>query len=69
MSPHRRNNLARVPLLPTSPMTLVCPLCKAKAGRDCVTSSGGLSLVHVARIKAATAKDVANKLDALAGTD
>jgi hypothetical protein len=43
-------------VLPTSPLTLVCPLCKAKPGRDCATSSGGLSVVHVKRIKAAAAK-------------
>jgi hypothetical protein len=34
--------------LPVSPMTLVCPFCKAKPGDDCASSSGGyLALAHV----------------------
>lgn len=36
--------------LPVSPISLVCPLCKAKRGRDCTTSKGKLSVVHVERI-------------------
>ncbi len=37
-----------------SPMTLVCPLCRAKPGRDCATVSGiPLPIVHVSRIRAA----------------
>jgi hypothetical protein len=48
--------------LPTSPITLLCPYCKAKPGRDCATSSGGLAIVHLARIKAAASKDQAAKI-------
>jgi hypothetical protein len=40
--------------LPISPMTLVCPFCKAKPADDCVSATGNnLALVHVARIAAA----------------
>ena len=35
-----------VPLLPTSPMSLECPLCHAKALKDCATSSGRFSIVR-----------------------
>jgi hypothetical protein len=42
------------------PLTLVCPFCEAKPDDDCATSSGGFSILHVARIQAAAAKDVAN---------
>jgi hypothetical protein len=48
-------------ILPVSPESVRCPFCGAKSGRDCVTNSGGFSLVHVARIKAAAAMDLANK--------
>jgi hypothetical protein len=44
-----------VQMLPTSPVTLACPRCKAKPGHDCVMLSGKAPLVHVARIKAAAA--------------
>jgi hypothetical protein len=47
--------------LPTSPISVNCPLCQAKAGEDCSTSSGAFALLHVARIAAAAAKDKANK--------
>ena len=47
-----------IPVLPISPITLVCPLCHAKPGKDCETPSGMyLPLVHVARIKAAAKFD------------
>ena len=46
--------------LPISPMTLVCPLCSAKPGHDCETVTGiHLPIVHVARVKAAAARDLA----------
>jgi hypothetical protein len=46
--------------LAISPLTLVCPLCGVKAGRPCETSSGEeLELVHLVRIKAAAAQDLA----------
>jgi hypothetical protein len=41
--------------LKTSPLRLICPFCKAKVGEDCLTSAGGFSAVHIARIKAAAA--------------
>src|SRR3979409_2414295 len=46
--------------LPISPMTLACPLCSAKPGHDCETVAGiHLPTVHVARVKAAAARDAA----------
>jgi hypothetical protein len=39
--------------LPTSPMSLLCPTCMSKPGRDCITTSGRFAAIHVARIKAA----------------
>jgi hypothetical protein len=51
-----------LPQLHISPMILVCPLCGAKPGHVCETASGGaLEIIHVARIKAAVAKEVAIK--------
>lgn len=48
----------RIPeILPTSPLTIVCPFCKAKRGQDCETSKGGFAVVHVKRIQAAAARD------------
>jgi hypothetical protein len=41
--------------LKTSPRRLTCPFCKAQAGEDCLTSTGGFSAVHIARIQAAAA--------------
>jgi hypothetical protein len=53
---------ANLPQLHISPMILVCPLCGAKPGHVCETASGGtLEIVHVARIKAAAAKDAVMK--------
>ncbi len=49
----------RIQDLPTSPMTISCPLCKANPGYECETRSGGFSIVHVARVKAAAIEDVA----------
>ena len=43
-------------MLPVSPESLRCPLCGAEPGKDCATSSGGFSVIHVARIKASLAK-------------
>jgi hypothetical protein len=48
-------------ILPMSPITLGCPYCKAKPGKDCATSSGGFAVLHLARIKAAAEKDAAKK--------
>jgi len=51
--------------LPASPLSLACPFCKAKPGKNCATSSGGFAVVHLERIKAAAkkaaAKTAANK--------
>jgi len=41
----------------TSPMSLLCPICMSMPGRDCITTSGGLAAIHVARIKAAALAD------------
>lgn len=42
-----------------SPMTLVCPRCAAKAGKVCGLYAGDLELVHVERIEAAVAMNLA----------
>jgi hypothetical protein len=48
--------------LPISPVTLICPECHAKPGKDCATIPGAfVGIVHVARIKAAAKLDRANK--------
>ncbi len=50
----KRVVLPRVPrVIPTDPLKLSCPFCGAKKGKDCATSGGGFSVVHVLRIKAA----------------
>ena len=48
-------------VLPISPISLDCPLCGAKPGHDCETTSGGLSAVHLDRIKAAALADKSSK--------
>jgi hypothetical protein len=53
--------------LSTNPITLACPFCKAKVGQDCATSSGGFSILHVARIKAAALRDRTRKRKARRG--
>jgi hypothetical protein len=47
--------------LPVSPVSLRCPYCKAKPGKDCATISGTLAVVHLARVKAAAAMDLFNR--------
>jgi len=47
--------------LRTSPMSLLCPTCMSMPGRDCITTSGGLAAIHVARIKAAALADKEKK--------
>jgi hypothetical protein len=45
-------------VLPISPMSLTCPLCNAKPGKACNTSSRTrLEVVHLARIKAPAKSD------------
>jgi hypothetical protein len=48
-------------MLPTSPISLVCPLCKAKPDHDCVTDVGEFSAIHIARIEAAVSMGKARK--------
>lgn len=52
--------MAKEEILPTSPLTLTCPYCKAEPGHDCETSSGRFAVVHVARVKAAAVIDTKN---------
>jgi len=44
-----------------SPISLSCPLCKVKPGKACDLFAGEVEIVHVERIAAATAMDVAAK--------
>jgi hypothetical protein len=44
-----------------SPISLVCPRCKAKPGKVCHMLDGAVELVHIERIKAAAAMDVRAK--------
>ena len=48
------------PVLLVSPITLTCPFCHAKPNKDCMTTSGGYSVIHVQRVKAAAKKDAAH---------
>jgi hypothetical protein len=48
-------------VLPVSPISLVCPFCKAKPGEDCIKLSDGIAVLHIQRIQAAAAQDKANK--------
>jgi hypothetical protein len=43
--------------LPTSPLSLVCPLCGAEPDQDCIKISHNLSIIHVPRIAAAALVD------------
>jgi hypothetical protein len=48
--------------LPISPLSIRCPLCRAKPNEVCGTAlRGKLELVHIARIKAAAKLDEARK--------
>jgi hypothetical protein len=50
---HQRMPPAKRPQLDeaeTGPLRLICPSCKAKAGKECLTSPGRFSAVHIARI-------------------
>ena len=53
-----KNSIPEV--LAVSPISLTCPLCKAKPNHDCVPTEG-FGVVHVARIRAAAAKDMAKR--------
>jgi hypothetical protein len=54
--------IPKPPPLPISPMTLICPRCKAKPGQICRTAiKNKLETVHLERIEAAAAMDVAAK--------
>ena len=43
--------------LPTSPLSLICPRCSTKPGRDCIQSDGTFSAIHIERIRAAAKLD------------
>jgi hypothetical protein len=54
----------KVPILetlPTSPLSVACPLCKALPMYDCATKLGVFAAVHVARINAAARIDLEKK--------
>jgi hypothetical protein len=54
--------MAKLPdYIPISPVTLVCPRCKAKPGRACDLLDGEVEIVHIERIAAAAKGDVAAK--------
>lgn len=48
--------------LPVSPLSLTCPYCKAKRGKACTKSRGGLEAVHVERIEMAALADKMGEL-------
>ena len=48
-------------ILRVSPVSLVCPHCKAQPGKDCARTTGQVAVVHLERIKAAAAMNAANK--------
>ena len=50
----------RTDILPMSPLSLRCPFCDTEPGRDCSTTSGGFSVVHVMRVKKAATMDALN---------
>jgi hypothetical protein len=53
---------SRLPDLSISPMKIPCTSCNAKPGEVCTTASGAqLEQMHIARIKAAAAMDMAAK--------
>ena len=43
--------------LPIGPMSLTCPHCKSKRGKDCTTTAGGFSAIHLERIEMAALAD------------
>ena len=50
--------------LPISPLTLLCPECHAKPGKDCLNIPGRfVGIVHVSRINAAAKLDNANNAE------
>jgi hypothetical protein len=44
-------------VLPTSPLSLWCPYCGAKPGKDCQTREGGTAVLHLVRVAAAALID------------
>ena len=53
--------MTKIPYIPISPVTLVCPQCGAKAGKACKMLRGEIELIHVERIFAAAASDIVAK--------
>lgn len=51
------------PILPTSPLAVECPHCKAQPGHECITDSGVFSVVHLARIGVAAGIPSATRND------
>lgn len=49
------------PRLPTSPLSLKCPYCKAGRGHDCAVLNG-TPIIHVERIRMAALADEMGKL-------
>lgn len=47
--------------LPTSPLSIGCPLCKADPGQDCTAPADEIPLIHIQRIKAAATMDRAKR--------
>jgi hypothetical protein len=39
--------------LPTSPLSLMCPICSAKPGQDCARYPDETAIMHIERIEAA----------------
>jgi hypothetical protein len=44
-------------VLRTSPLSLWCPYCGARPGKDCETRKGGFAVLHLLRIAAAALID------------
>ena len=44
-------------VLATSPLSVQCPFCGAKPGKDCSTRKGGFAVLHLPRIDAAALID------------
>jgi hypothetical protein len=49
--------MRKIPRLPVSPMSLVCPHCNSKRGQDCTTTKVGFSAIHIERIQLAAFAD------------
>jgi hypothetical protein len=59
----RMKSKVSVSILLTSPMSLVCPYCKAKPNHGCVTNTGNFAMLHLARVEAASLIDKAKQIE------